>query len=148
MPKPRKRLVCPEVTPYYHCTNRCVRRAFLCGIDPNTGKDLSHRKARIEELMFKFAQAFALDICSYAVMSNHYHIVVKMAVHNAKKWSAFDIVQRWHLIFKGNAISQRFLEDDVLDDAEIKTLEKKRSLARAFSGFKLVYARLKRTHCP
>ena len=35
-----------------------------------------------------------------------------------------EVVQRWHLIFKGNAISQRFLEDDVLDDAEIKALEK------------------------
>ena len=74
--------------------------------------------------MFKFAQAFALDICAYAIMSNHYHLVVKMAVQDAKKWSAREVVQRWHLIFKGNAISQRFLEDDVLDDAEIKALEK------------------------
>ena len=98
--------------------------------------------------MFKFAQAFALDICAYAIMSNHYHLVVKMAVQDAKKWSAREVVQRWHLIFKGNAISQRFLEDDVLDDAEIKALKTYRLLARTFSGFKLVYACVKRTDCP
>ena len=52
------------------------------------GQGLIAPQARIEELMFTFAQAFALDICSYAVMSNHYHLVIKMAVHDAKKWSA------------------------------------------------------------
>ena len=82
---------------------------FSVASTPTRAKDLSHRKARIEELMFTFAQAFALDICAYAIMSNHYHLVVKMAVQDAKKWSAREVVQRWHLIFKGNAISQRFL---------------------------------------
>ena len=108
MPKARKRLVCPEVTPYYHCVNRCVRRAFLCGVDPNTGKDLSHRKARVEELMLKFAQPFALDICSYAVMSNHYHVVVKLSVNQAQNWSMREVIERWHRVFRGNTTSRAF----------------------------------------
>ena len=119
----RKRLVCPEITPYYHCVSRCVRRAFLCGVDPNTGKDLSHRKAFIEKLMFTLARAFAFDICAYAVMSNHYHVVLHMDRARAQRWSFGEVIQRWHQIFRGNPLSQRYLKDEVLSEAELESLE-------------------------
>ncbi|WP_445362353.1 hypothetical protein ACJJIQ_15330 [Microbulbifer sp. ANSA003] len=37
--------------------------------------------------MHKLVEAFALDIAAYAVMSNHYHIVLYIDAESADKWS-------------------------------------------------------------
>ncbi len=39
-------------------------------------KDYSHRKARVLERLQIQPRVFALDICAYAVTSNHYHLVL------------------------------------------------------------------------
>ena len=72
MPKPRRQLVSLEATSYYHCISRCVRRAFLCGID-SEGRSFEHRRRWIEKLILDQAQVFCIDIAAYAVMSNHFH---------------------------------------------------------------------------
>ena len=70
----------------YHCIARCVRQAFLCGFDAASGKNFDHRKAWIEKRLENLASIFAVEIASYAVMSNHLHLILRLRP---------DIVQAW-----------------------------------------------------
>ena len=91
MPRPRKSPISVDDTPYYHLVSRCVRRSFLCGIDPTTGESYEHRRDWIEQRIRLLASLFALNICAYAVMTNHLHIVVKLNPNAAQVWSAQDV---------------------------------------------------------
>lgn len=95
----RSLIVDPAASGYYHCTSRCVRRAFLCGSDPLTGRDCSHRKAWVEDRIRELAELFALNVYAFAVMSNHYHVVVHLDPAAARAWSADEVAQRWTRLF-------------------------------------------------
>ncbi len=90
----RREQVDLSVTPYYHCMARCVRRAFLCGEDALTGVDFSHRKGWIRERIRYLASIFAIDVCAYAVMSNHLHVVLHADKDRALAWSDEEIIKR------------------------------------------------------
>lgn len=101
MATPRAVQVSVEATPYYHCISRCVRRAHLCGADRVTRRRFDHRKAWLVERMRDLGAVFAIDICAYAVMSNHYHLVVRIARERAEAWSDEEVVARYRCCFPG-----------------------------------------------
>ena len=70
----RRKLIEPQITPFYHVINRCVRRAYLCGDDPYNGKSYHHRRGWIVNKIKQLAAVFCIDVCAYAVMSNHSQI--------------------------------------------------------------------------
>ncbi|MCP5326632.1 MAG: transposase [Oceanospirillaceae bacterium] len=130
MPKPRKELVSLAATPYYHCVSRCVRRAFLCGTDQHSGQCFEHRRAWIEELLIQQSRVFAVDIAAYAVMSNHFHVVLHINELRAKNWPNHEVIERWHSLYKGNLITQRYLQGETLIPAELDAVEKYANLWR------------------
>jgi hypothetical protein len=60
----RSHIVPPDEVGVYHCMARCVRRAFLCGVDPLTNHDYDYRKEWIRERLELLASVFAIDICA------------------------------------------------------------------------------------
>ncbi len=100
MIKIRVRHISLADTPYYQIMSRCVRRSYLCGTDKLTGQSYEHRRQWIEDRIRLLATVFAIDICSYAVMSNHYHIVIKVDHQSSEKRSFNEVIQRWLCILK------------------------------------------------
>mgnify|MGYP002861313265 CR=1 FL=1 len=54
-----------------------MRRAFLCGWDAYSGNSYEHRKDWVRERVRELSGLFAIEVCAYAVMSNHLHLVLK-----------------------------------------------------------------------
>lgn len=125
MARPRKSLISLNNTPYYHCVSRCVRRAFLCGQDHYSGKSYEHRRAWVENRLLKLASAFSIDICAYAVMNNHTHVVLHVDENKAKSWSPEEVLQRWHKLHKGTLLTHQFLDQQkrmYMSKAHIETV--------------------------
>ncbi len=122
MPKPRKSLISLQDTSYYHCVSRCVRRAFLCGQDELTGQSYEHRRGWVEEKMLFLASVFAIDICAYAVMSNHTHLVLHVDVEKVNNWSIKQVLERWHRLHKGTYFTKKYLENKAMAEFELASV--------------------------
>ena len=93
MTVPRSRLVDLEVTRYYHCISRCVRRAFLCG------EGFEHRKQWIEDRLELLAGSFAISVCGFAVMDNHLHVLIRLDPNAGRAWDGAEVVRRWMAVY-------------------------------------------------
>ena len=88
MPRPqRSEQFCADEICVVHSIQRCVRKAWLAGIDPVSGVDYSFRKEWIRRRMEALASVFAIDILSYAIMSNHLHQILRNRPDVCAQWS-------------------------------------------------------------
>jgi REP element-mobilizing transposase RayT len=89
----RKEIVDVQVTRYYHCISRCVRRALLCG------EGFEHRKRWIEDRLQLLAESFAVAVCGFAVMDNHLHVLARLDPGATQQWTDEDVVRRWLAVY-------------------------------------------------
>ena len=123
MPKPRSQQISLSDTRYYHICSRTVRKAFLCGVDKETGVSYEHRRDWIEKRIFQLSQVFAIDICAHAVMNNHLHVVLHVNVEQAEKWTTIEVLTLWHKLFKGTFLTKKYQLDQALTEFELKMVE-------------------------
>ena len=123
MTQPRSQLVLPSRTRYYHCVSRCVRRAWLCGEDDYTGENFDHRKPWLLERLTLLGEVFAIRIAAFAVMSNHYHVVLYLDLEQGQSWSREEVVRRWLSVFGGDPLARAFLRGELTGEEELGRLD-------------------------
>ena len=123
MPKPRSQQISLLDTPFYHICSRTVRKAFLCGVDKESGISFEHRRTWIEKRIFQLTQVFSIDICAHAIMHNHLHLVLHVNSEQVKNWSTDEVLERWHLLFKGTLLTQQYSNKQPLDKFQLAMVE-------------------------
>ncbi|MCB1755670.1 MAG: transposase [Gammaproteobacteria bacterium] len=124
MPTPRSQLISLDDTPWYHCVSRCVRRAWLCGFDEETGTDYGYRREWIVERLELLSRVFSIEIAAFAVMSNHHHVVLRVDAESPERWSIEEVIQRWHRVYNGTFLSQKFATGQALSKDEMSVLKR------------------------
>ena len=120
----RQYQVCLEQTPFYHCYSRCVRGAFLCGDDSRSGNNYDHRKQWIVSRLKFLSYVYAIDICAYAIMDNHYHVVLHVDKARAESWTHEEVAERWMQLYKGHILVDRWLANPAaIAEAEWNVIE-------------------------
>ena len=80
---------------FCHLGTRCVRQAYLLGKDRATDADFSHRAEWVERRLLHLSTVFAVEVFAYAVMSNHYHLVLGFHPAISRLWQPEEIAERW-----------------------------------------------------
>ncbi len=107
MPRPpRSEQFAPQEVCVVHTIQRCVRRAFLAGTDSVSGKNYEHRRAWIRRRLEVLAAVFGIDVLSYAIMSNHLHLVLRNRPDVAQTWSDEEVAMRWLQLFPGRRVDE------------------------------------------
>lgn len=116
----------------YHCVSRCVRRAYLCGLDKLTGKSFEHRREWIRNRLSFLTEIFAIEVVSYAVMSNHLHSLVRNRPDIVDEWDDREVAVRWRNLFprrkkKGQAMQPNEEEiEEIISDKKLVELYRRR----------------------
>jgi len=103
--------------------SRCVRRAFLCGSDSVTGRSYEHRRHQIESDVLRLASVFFIDIAAFAVLSNHYHLVLHVDRDACLKATPKSIARRWHQVFSETEVTRKFVEGEQIEPHERNQLD-------------------------
>ncbi len=126
MPRPpRAETFDPAEVAIVHCVQRCVRRAFLAGVDAATGKNYEFRREWIRRRLELLAIVFGIDVLTYAILSNHLHVVTRTRPDVVASWSDREVAIRWLRVFPGRRLDEQ-LAEPTSNDVDTLVNEKER----------------------
>ncbi|MBB3209201.1 hypothetical protein FHS27_005039 [Rhodopirellula rubra] len=94
----RRETIDPNEVVVAHICNRTVRRCFLMGDDAQSGKNFDHRKVWIEQYLRQFAANFGIDLLGFAILSNHFHLILRTRPDVVARWSDEEVARRWMML--------------------------------------------------
>ena len=65
---------------------------------------------------------FAVDLCAYSIMNNHYHVVVRINTARVDEWTDEEVAHRWMQIFSGPLLMHQYLANADLTKVELKCI--------------------------
>ena len=95
MANPLYRLFDEEHAACYHVASRCVRGGFLSGFDRYTESNYDYRRRWVANRIEQLARSFAVEVFGYAVMSQHFHVVLGGDPKACESWSDGEVARRW-----------------------------------------------------
>ena len=119
----------PKEVMVAHVMTRTVRRCFLFGDDPVSGRNFDHRKTWIEQYLQQFAALFSIDLICFSILSNHYHLILRSRPDIVEDWDDTEVARRWMLLCPhrkdpdGNALPPTDAELNSIRNCPVKLAE-------------------------
>jgi hypothetical protein len=131
----RREIIRPGAAGIFHCWQRCVRRAYLLGKDPLTGKDHTHRREWFIDRLRLLVSCFAIDVAFEAILSNHFHLVLRAEPRLVKRMGDYEVARRWLRIYPGKRVldgnwiepTEKQIEALVADKSKMAVIRKRLS---------------------
>ena len=101
----------PDEIAIVHVMNRVVRRCFLLGSDPVTGNNYDHRKIWIEEQLQRLSACFGIDLLCFAILSNHFHLILRSRPDVVAMWDDTEVARRWLMLCPVRKNDEGFAEE-------------------------------------
>ena len=105
-----------------HICARVVRRCYLFGVDPFTGTNHDHRKIWIEDQLKLLATHFGIDLLTFAILSNHFHLILRSRPDVVETWDDSEVARRWLMLCSIRRKKDRSAEEP--NEFEINSIRK------------------------
>ncbi|BAJ02239.1 conserved hypothetical protein [Shewanella violacea DSS12] len=79
-------------------------------VDQYSDQSYEHRRDWVESRLLELAGVFAIDVCAYAVIGNHLHVVLCIDKEQVLAWTNMEVLVQWHKLFKGTLLTQSLVK--------------------------------------